>query len=1105
MGDCQLSLSRRNPSGDSEPFGSRRRALVLWAATVSWCLVSGSSTDAAHPDYPEEYLTFRDEFDGDLSQWLLDPSGSIVCEDDSGTGEKGATSSLSHLSGKDDADLVTISDDRLHLKSIRVRDAYPPDDPSQQDRNPCYSSTHWYGDEYDDTYPRGIYRSGGVRTANFQQRFGYFEARMRLAADTALASGFWLSVPLSLENQDIDRAEINIQESHESNRISTDLHDWTPYWPEGPPSIPDENPQQWHVPEYYCLEPDPLTGETVDLTTTFCTYAFEWTHDNRMRWYFSVDEDIDPDDPIRDVPEVCDPNDPTGDSPGDCVPEDYYDPCVSYDRLTAMNSLIPMEVRFSKYFPCAAGPPATPNPDDSDWYEVNWQMDVEYVRVYQKPGWIAESDGEWHDKGNWGLDGVPVAGWTAVFNQEASTDKTSLTISLDDDAAVQALYFDGDKIPAFTVRDNTLKLGVLRDAPAAVASKATLKGDGVGGITINHNVTRSQTITSRIKTQRPLLFANLTDASDGVELTIEGEITASEPGEVLTTMGEGPIHIEGVISSQFGDLYKDGPGVLRLAGLNQYAGETHVKNGTLVIAEDAPNNDDGALGHSNHAKVRTSSFPITGSKVEPWDYHVAILIEGDHTVERNIFIGNVNNGEGTTTLGSITDHRSEFAGEICISRELLLKAAPNGTVVFSGPLIDYRHPDSDILYPGSVVKIDQGTVVLAGENAYTGGTVVREGALRVDGSLAAASNAVTVENSGTLGGPGQIAGTVTVNDGGTIAPGASAGVLRIDGNLVFGPGASLVMEMAGLSDVPPNDRLDVGGDATLAGTLKLTALSNLAPSQPGWYGDQTRTMINVTGAGRSINGRFTAVETPQDALRHLGYGVFLTDLGTNSQAVTYRPDSVEVDLFQAAPGDTDGDRQVGGGDIENILAANFFGITEPDPPANWTHGDFTGDGEVGGSDIQAILAANLFGTGVYTALDLGTPVAAHAELRVTPDGLIIVPHDTPINGYVITSASGVFTGAPAANLGLFHEDSDTRITGNFAFALDTRHQLGDVVGDEFEAASLFDDLTFTYTVAGQPGVYVGTVTVAEPSAFTLLSAAALGLLLCTWRRHWQMI
>ncbi len=105
---------------------------------------------------------------------------------------------------------------------------------------------------------------------------------------------------------------------------------------------------------------------------------------------------------------------------------------------------------------------------------------------------------------------------------------------------------------------------------------------------------------------------------------------------------------------------------------------------------------------------------------------------------------------------------------------------------------------------------------------------------------------------------------------------------------------------------------------------------------------------------------------------HLGYGVFMTDLFVNAQAVSYAADAVDVDLFQAAAGDANGDRLVDFNDIKQMLAAGKWNLTMEqllaDPtlgPAVWTDFDFTDDQLVNFDDVKAMLAAGFWNTGVY--------------------------------------------------------------------------------------------------------------------------------------------
>jgi len=355
---------------------------------------------------------------------------------------------------------------------------------------------------------------------------------------------------------------------------------------------------------------------------------------------------------------------------------------------------------------------------------------------------------------------------------------------------------------------------------------------------------------------------------------------------------------------------------------------------------------------------------------------------------------------------------------------------------------------------------------------------------------------------GDLTGNGQETGPGTREILGDLRPGNSIAEIAFEGDLLFTSTAGLEIEIGDVGDDVPNDRVNVDGETLLDGTLTLQALSKLhgPTGEPvhEWYGDQTRTIVD---AG-SVQGTFWGVpdsrpaETKHSHLGqdswgqgHLGRGVFLVDDGPNSQGVTYKPDSVEVDLFQAAPGDTNGDRRLDGRDIERILACNVW----PGGDGDWTCGDFTGDGVVSGPDIQAILAVNLWGgPQPYSAPQCpGKGGAVELIVDSATGGLTIVAGNTPINGYLIESATGSLTGGPAKNLGWFAEDTDSRISGAMGYSLTGRHDLGLVIGLD---ATGYGDLTFTYTVQGSAGVFLGRVVVPEPGTLTMLAVGLIGLL-----------
>ncbi|NIM51642.1 MAG: hypothetical protein GTO22_20750, partial [Gemmatimonadales bacterium] len=298
------------------------------------------------------------------------------------------------------------------------------------------------------------------------------------------------------------------------------------------------------------------------------------------------------------------------------------------------------------------------------------------------------------------------------------------------------------------------------------------------------------------------------------------------------------------------------------------------------------------------------------------------------------------------------------------------------------------------------------------------------------------------------------------------------GQFSVDGELEAEDDATLVAEF-GPAD---NDLVTVTGDALLSGALMLGAVDRVPPPGQQWGDTTGRTMTVMQTSGESVIELEDAVL--QTAGTHIGHGVFLTS-DVVAEVLNFETElQVTADYFQAAPGDTDGDRDVDGDDIQNILAANTFPRRNP---AEWPSGDFTGDGLCDGDDIQQILAAALFGTGSYAAGSAEAGEDPGLQLIVTPDGLVIDTGDATINGYVLTSEAGVFTGDAAENLGVFQEDEDGRISGNFAFTLSGTHLLGDVIGEEFAGVDLQSDLSLTYTVEGAGGVYQANVVVPEPA------------------------
>ena len=124
-----------------------------------------------------------------------------------------------------------------------------------------------------------------------------------------------------------------------------------------------------------------------------------------------------------------------------------------------------------------------------------------------------------------------------------------------------------------------------------------------------------------------------------------------------------------------------------------------------------------------------------------------------------------------------------------------------------------------------ITKAGPGTLVLGGNNIYTGPTNVTEGRLLVNG-ITSGQGAFTVSPGATLGGTGTIglasaAAPVTVQ--GELAPGASVGTLTIAGDLVLTSASICTIEindLLGAFDMVKGTAAD-GEDMTFGGTLNV--------------------------------------------------------------------------------------------------------------------------------------------------------------------------------------------------------------------------------------------------------------------------------------------
>jgi fibronectin-binding autotransporter adhesin len=149
----------------------------------------------------------------------------------------------------------------------------------------------------------------------------------------------------------------------------------------------------------------------------------------------------------------------------------------------------------------------------------------------------------------------------------------------------------------------------------------------------------------------------------------------------------------------------------------------------------------------------------------------------------------------------------------------------------NGGILNVATPDGDsttfdgvISGTGVLTKAGNGSLILTGNNLYTGTTTVSNGTLLVQGNL---TGSVTVA-SGTLGGNGTVGGSVAVN--GTIAPGTNGVGNLFTGSNSWNSGGNYVCEING-TNVTASDEVVITGSLNVQATpgspftIKLVSLT----------------------------------------------------------------------------------------------------------------------------------------------------------------------------------------------------------------------------------------------------------------------------------------
>lgn len=198
-------------------------------------------------------------------------------------------------------------------------------------------------------------------------------------------------------------------------------------------------------------------------------------------------------------------------------------------------------------------------------------------------------------------------------------------------------------------------------------------------------------------------------------------------------------------------------------------------------------------------------------------------------------------GSSTVPATLTTTATTTISNAITVTGDPVFNVAPNTTTTVSAAI-------TDGVSAGDVVVSGGGTLALTAANTYTGNTTVDSGSTLVlsgNGSIATSGTDATI-------------GTGVFNNGIFNVTGVSANMVSIGTNFTQSSTGTLAMNFSPTN----NQKLNVTGTASLAGSLSLTASS-------GTYSKGSYTLLSAN----RITGTFGSLSTNLSSYTSLGYGL----------------------------------------------------------------------------------------------------------------------------------------------------------------------------------------------------------------------------------------
>jgi hypothetical protein len=458
-------------------------------------------------------------------------------------------------------------------------------------------------------------------------------------------------------------------------------------------------------------------------------------------------------------------------------------------------------------------------------------------------------------------------------NQGTLSVSTGDTMKIGTSAGGALLNFSGTTLTGGTYAvSGTLQFGASGTNVVTDAANISLTGGGAAIIDFGgHNVlTKLATITS----------AGSLTLSSGANFTTAANFTNN--GKLTVNAGS-KFTVTGALSNFNSSTDTLTGGSYTVAGRLDFAGAniaTDAANITLNGTGEIVNSTSGGNGLANLSTITSAgsftldskaSFTTAGNLTDDG----RLTVNSGSTLTVNGRLTNFNGStetlaSGTYTVGGTLKFNGanivNNAANLTISGTAakILNGTTNGLANFANNTGSFTVTGDGNFTTGSAAFTNSGRITVATGSALTvgGGNSYTQsaGTTTVDGTLSASGTGINVTGGNILGG-GELSGNVTFGGSGktpTISAGDSgkAGLLAITGNYTQLSTASMNSFIGGTTVGTQYSQLQVGGTASLAGTLTVTLASGFTPTIGSTFtvltaGSVTGTFFNSTIA---ING-----------------------------------------------------------------------------------------------------------------------------------------------------------------------------------------------------------------------------------------------------------